>query len=358
MKKSISAKLVSQLALGVITALAFTNCASVEVPAAITEEAAIVAGFNSQSGLGAADYYGNVNITVPGFVRSESVLHDVKNDVYLVSNIVGNPPTAIDNNGFISRVSPNGQILNLKWIESGVGGVTLNSPKGMTIANGVLYVADVNLLRKFNAKTGAPLGAIAPELDAARPAKFLNDVTSDCYGNVYVTDIGFQVEPVTGFGESGRDAIYKISPRGQVSIVAQGNALLHHPNGIDVLPNGKLLVANYDPFMGNKDLFVIDQQGNKSAFATLPTGLLDGVVILKTGVLVTSWNGFSDATNKFGKVYFVKFNGGAITELYSGLENPADIGYDFKRNRLLLPELPEPDNRGTVYIRSFNQYQY
>ena len=67
-----------------------------------------------------------------GFSTPESVLHDAASDVYLVSNINGNP-LDVDGNGSISRVSFDGTVAQLKWIEGGANGVTLNAPKGMAI---------------------------------------------------------------------------------------------------------------------------------------------------------------------------------------------------------------------------------
>src|SRR6266513_545668 len=64
---------------------------------------------------------------VEGFLTPESVLHDPVQDIYFVSNINGGPTTK-DNNGFISRVRPDGAVENLKFIEGGHGGVTLNAP--------------------------------------------------------------------------------------------------------------------------------------------------------------------------------------------------------------------------------------
>jgi hypothetical protein len=287
-----------------------------------------------------------VNITLTGFDRPESMLHDVAADVYLVSNIT-NGPRDFDNTGFISRVSPAGTILDLKWIAGGVNGVTLNAPKGSTIANGVLYVADIDTLRRFDARTGAQLS------DVLVPgAIFLNDVTSDRNGIVYVTDIGFTTVPV--FGPSGADAVYKVTPRGKVSVVAAGNALLNHPNGIAVRPDGKLLVVTYDPFNGTRELFTLDRRGTKSGVITLPTGLLDGIVVLDCGdVLVSSWVDFSNATA--GVIYRVGRDG-TITQVASGFRNASDIGFDRRRNRLLIPELPDPGNGGQVDIRTLSRH--
>ena len=47
--------------------------------------------------------------TWEGFATPESVLYDVESDTYLVSNINGSP-LAVDNNGFIWRIAPEGEV--------------------------------------------------------------------------------------------------------------------------------------------------------------------------------------------------------------------------------------------------------
>src|SRR3569833_270153 len=81
------------------------------------------------------------SFVVTGFISPETVIHDPLTDVYLVSN-VGGPPVTV-NHGFISRVSPDGTILDLRWIQDGVNGVTLRGPKGLCLHRAELYVADV-----------------------------------------------------------------------------------------------------------------------------------------------------------------------------------------------------------------------
>lgn len=269
-----------------------------------------------------------INIANVGFETPESVLYDRGNDVYLVSNING-AGLAPDNNGFISRISPQGTIITLKWIEGGVNGVTLNAPKGSAIANGTLYVADINYLRKFNASTGQPTGSILfPN------ATFLNDVASDKHGNIYVSDIGFELNAAASDIEpSGTDAIYKVDANDAVSVVAQGNALLHHPNGLAVLQNGSLQVASYDPFDGTKEIYTISKQGARSNTIAMPAGLLDGVVVVeKRNLLVSSW--------ETGSIYQVSRKG-VITVIATNLVIPADIGYDTRRERILVPIFSE-----------------
>src|SRR2546428_1024569 len=79
---------------------------------------------------------------VEGFLTPESVLHDPVQDIYFVSNINGGPTTK-DNNGFISRGRPDGAVQNLKFIEGGHGGGTLNAPKGLALRGGTPRGADI-----------------------------------------------------------------------------------------------------------------------------------------------------------------------------------------------------------------------
>ena len=55
------------------------------------------------------------------------------------------------------RVSPEGELIDLKWIDGAAEGVTLNAPKGMVLVPTALYVADIDTIRMFDRVTGAPL---------------------------------------------------------------------------------------------------------------------------------------------------------------------------------------------------------
>src|SRR5258708_11109132 len=136
------------------------------------------------------------------FKTPESVLYDVAADVYLVSNINGTP-VAKDNNGFIPRVSPDGRVLALRFIEGGKNGATLNAPKGMGIHGDTLFVADIDAVRMFSRTTGAALGA-----RAVPGATFLNDLDVAPDGAVYFSDSGLKPD----FSSSGTHAVYRLHP--------------------------------------------------------------------------------------------------------------------------------------------------
>ncbi len=250
-----------------------------------------------------------------GLQTPESILYDRAADVYLVSNINGNP-TGVDGNGFISRVSPGGKVLSLKWIDGTKPGVTLNAPKGMAIVGSTLYVSDITAVRMFDRLGGKFKGSID-----IPGATFLNDLASSRDGSVYVSDSGLKPD----FSPSGTDAIYKIDSKGNVTAIAKSPDL-HSPNGVAVLPNGKVVVVT---FAKPGELYTLSANGQKENVRTLPAGQLDGVEILPDGAfLVSSWEA--------SVVYRVQRDGMAKV-VVKDVPSPADIGYDSRRNRVLIP---------------------
>jgi hypothetical protein len=243
----------------------------------------------------------------------ESVLHDTEQDVYFISNINGGLLDA-DNNGFITRVDAATMRVQLKWIEGGRSGVRLDAPKGMAIVGDSLYISDVSAVRKFDRRSGAPRG------DVALPgATLINDLTTDGT-NLYVSDTA--VKPAAGltFRRTGTDAIWKISDD-RATMIASG-ANLNEPNGIDFF-NGALWIVT---FRANELYRLSGSQ--KVDVRRLPHGQLDGLVHLDDGTpVVTSWIG--DA------IY--RGDGKSFTPVLKAIDAPADIGYDRKRKRLLVP---------------------
>jgi DNA-binding beta-propeller fold protein YncE len=273
---------------------------------------------NSQEAKGAAPADKGFVIQNVGLATPESVLHDAVADVYLVSNINGNP-TAADDNGFISRIAPDGSVLVLKWIEGGREGVALNAPKGSAIVGDVLYVADIDVVRKFDRKTGRALG----EVEIPR-ATFLNDLAAGPDGSVIVSDSGMAFTQNGGVKDTGTASVWRIDPDGAVTTLATGPSLMR-PNGVLVTPDRGLVVV---PFAGST-VMTIGKDGMVTKIAALPGGSLDGVVRVNDGrLLVSSWD---------ASAVFALDDAGKVTTLFTDLPAPADIGYDAKRNRLLVP---------------------
>ncbi|MBN2673002.1 MAG: SMP-30/gluconolactonase/LRE family protein, partial [Deltaproteobacteria bacterium] len=250
-----------------------------------------------------------------GFETPESVFYDGEHDVYLVSNIKGSPSSK-DGNGFVSRLQPDGTVIALHWISGTAADVTLNAPKGMAVSKGVLYVTDIDTVRMFDLQSGKPKGAV--DFDNV---SFLNDLSVDTDGNLYVSDTGFTLTD-SGMTPTHTDAIWRICDGKAEKLVADPQ--LHRPNGLLADRSGVWVVTN-----GGAELYHIDAQGKRAASVTLPAGGLDGIIRTESDeLLISSWE---------AKTVFRGDESGPFTPFITNVPSPADIGYDTKRNRLLIP---------------------
>lgn len=249
------------------------------------------------------------------FQAPETALWDEKTDTYLVSNINGGL-TALDDNGFISKVLPSGQIAELKWIDGGKRNITLNGPKGMVLTDQHLVVADVHTLRFFDRVTGEPVSEV-PIPDSY----MLNDPAVAADGTIYVTDTGTATAEHPG-------AIYRIS-NGQAQLIAKGTEY-DRPDGL--ITHGQDLLVT--PFAAHADtVYRLTMDGDREPFATVPKPKLDGLIELPDGsFIVTSWG---------GKEIYRLQQDGSVEIIASDIPSPAQIGFDQKRDRLLVPVLQE-----------------
>lgn len=264
-----------------------------------------------------------------GFRTPESVRYDADLDVFFVSNIDGNPSMQ-DNNGFISRVRADSTSSVSVLVRGGEGRVTLNAPKGMAIVGDTLWVADIDVLRGFNKRTGRRVAQI--ELRGFG-AGFLNDVTVGGDGALYVTDTGIRFDERGAMSPSGTARIFQIiaTPRRRraVTELARGDTLAR-PNGITWDPrDGKLIVV---PF-GGRELQAWRPGDTAPTVIGSGPGQYDGVEVLSDGrVLVSSW---ADSA------VHVLQDDRTLTPLVTGVSAPADFGIDTKRGVLALPRFTE-----------------
>ncbi len=107
----------------------------------------------------------------------ESVMYDKASHILYVANINGKP-TEKNNMGFISKISLDGKIVTLKWVDG------MNAPKGMGLKDNLLYVTDIDRIHVIDKNKDQ----ITKTHDVSG-AKFLNDIAIDSKGNVYITDM-------------------------------------------------------------------------------------------------------------------------------------------------------------------------
>lgn len=242
-------------------------------------------------------------IRVTGFATPESVLWDPRANVYLVSNISGGP-TDRDDDGFISRVEADGTISSLRWIDGKQEGIDLNAPTGSCLVDNMLLVVDIDQIRRFDRDNGTSKGSIViPE------AQNLNDLVCNDKGKAWVSDI-----------TSGK--IHEVSDvnvdQAKVIIEVEG------VNGLALDRENRL----WGIYAGNK-LFRLDAEHKRVDEQTLPSGGLDGLVVLDDGtLLVSSWEAKAILYGRPGEVFM---------PLFEDLGSPADIGYDAERKRVLIP---------------------
>ena len=246
---------------------------------------------------------------VDSFTGPEAVRYDPAQDVYFVSNFGDGNPGATDNNGFISRMRPDGSIERLRFIAGGANGVTLHAPRGMTIVGDTLWVADADAVRGFNRVTGAPVRSVSfSGIDVG----FLNDVAPAPDGTIYITD-------------TGKNRIYRVNNDAAIAIGDQG---LGAPNGItwDAM-NSRFIVV---PYGGGHAIRAWNTATNALIdVGTSSTGArFDGVEVLPGNrVLVASQ---ADSSLQL-------FETGTGRAIIKSSGPPADIAVDTRRNRVAIP---------------------
>lgn len=252
-----------------------------------------------------------------GFVNSEAARYDPVADHYLVTNL---GPRGEGNDGFISRVSPDGAIRALKWIEGGRDGTPLHEPLGLVIHGDEIFVADRDgetgqgAVRVFDRASGAYRRSIAVP-DAVR----LNDLAAAPDGTLYVTDSGSQTD---------EGALYVISPAGEVGVFVARGPETQRANGVAVTPDGLIVHGG----LTGRTLFFRDARGAIVRRQDLPTGRIDGIVALDDGALLV-------ASQEGHVVYLAAAVGGPVRAVAQDIPVPAAIGFDTRRSRLLTPQI-------------------
>ncbi len=232
------------------------------------------------------------NLKVP-----ESVLYDSREKTLYFSNIDGKP-TEKDGKGSIGKMSSNGMNVTVEWLTG------LNAPKGMGIFDNMLYVSDVDEVVAIDLKKASIVQRMPVE-----GAQFLNDITVDNKGGVFVSDMKTGIVHRI---ESGKSSVYLEKIEGVNGLLAVGEDLY-------ILAKGVLWKSGSD----KKPVKIAEGMDEST----------DGVMRTSSGdFIVSCWAGV---------IYYVKANGQVQQMLDTRPEksNTADIGFD-------------PDS-GTVFVPTF-----
>lgn len=255
-------------------------------------------------------------LQVTGLRHPQSFVSDPATGHYFISNMNG-AEAGQASSGFITKLDRDGKILALHFIRGGTGKTVLHTPKGLAVAQGVLYVADVDTLRGFDTKTGLPVAEVRLGPDGQAD---LADVAYDEPRNLlYVSD-------------TRANTIYRVDLARQhaVSVLAH-DPTLAGPRGLAVNPRtGRLVVVSWNK---GKILEVapdgaLTELVSNSFFSSRFQNL-DGVDFDTWGTLYVS-----DYTA--GKVWRMRADRhfDVIAEF---LPSPADISVDRQNHLILVP---------------------
>lgn len=249
-----------------------------------------------------------------GILHPESVLYSGEHGVFFVSNVASGNPVETKPVGYMSKISRDGKTVTAKWVTG------LHAPKGMTIVGDFIYVADVTRVQKISISKSKIVKTIN-----VKGSKFLNDITQDAAGNIYVTDMF-------------SDILYRIQ-KDKISKWIQ-DARINALNGLFTDGKEHLMSVRWGNDMDPKtwatktpgDMAVIPlAKPTDITNVTSVQGNLDGVAVDKGGNLwISDWmNGNIFMMNKKGETKKM-FNLGSGT---------ADLSIVKDQNLLVIPQM-------------------
>jgi sugar lactone lactonase YvrE len=228
----------------------------------------------------------------------ESVLADSKNNVLYVANIDGKPD-GVDGQGFISKLSADGKITNLKWVTG------LDAPKGLGVYKNNLYVADIHKVAVIDIAAGKVTSTVTVDNSV-----FLNDITVDEKGTVYVTD-------------SGTGKVHKIV-NGKAEVFFE-SADIKGTNGVLAAKDG-IYIVDFPTGV----FYKVDASKKLTKISTAGDGG-DGIVSVgKNEFIISCWH---------GQIFFIDATGKStlLLDTRDKKISSADVGYDEKTKTLYVP---------------------
>jgi len=212
----------------------------------------------------------------------------------------------------------------------------MDDPKGIVMMGGFLVTTDFRKIWKID-KEGKKEVLAGPDA-FPHPPLFLNDVALAPDGkSVLVTDMGARDKMADAEGKlwppDSEEAkalpavgrVYRITLDGKVTEVITANPEMPCPNGVDILADGTVRVAEF--FSGK----ILERDGEK--WKTIATGHRSADAIVHD-----SKGRFYVSEVKTGRVTRYEADGTGQTELGEGLESAADMIVDEKSGKLIIPD--------------------
>lgn len=227
----------------------------------------------------------------------ESVLvYQDKQDKYLFVSEIDGQGNVADGEGGIALLNTDGSYREHNWLRG------LNAPKGLGVYQGKLYVADLTELVIIDIAQKQVITKIT-----APDAVFLNDVTVDAHGVVYISD-------------TRKNRVYRY----------KDNELTNWLEDIEAA-NGLKAIGDELYIAANDRLLKVAANGNLTIVAKGFAERADGLEPVGNGnFIVTCWAGL---------VYYVYADGRIVELLDTRADklNTADIGWDEQTQTLYVP---------------------
>ncbi len=240
--------------------------------------------------------------TISGFVSPESVVQDAKGDIYVSEIGEFNK----DGDGKITRISIDGK---LSTFANG-----MDDPKGLIFIGKSLYVTDKN--RVLKVEPDGKWNVFGSTMAFPQTPIFLNDITSDESGNLYVSD--------SGNLKSG-GAIFKIAKDKKITLVLNENMPeILAPNGLWIFKNDL-----YEVDFSSGILYKINLKTKSISKVAEALGGGDGLVKSGDNFFVSDW--------KNGKIY--KVQGNKVSLFKDGFSAAADIALTYDKKSIITPDM-------------------
>lgn len=201
----------------------------------------------------------------------------------------------------------------------------LDDPKGLIIIGYDLYIADkTRVLRVALNQPTASAEVFLAATDFPKVPQFLNDLSADANGNLYISDSG----DILGTGKGG--AIYKVTPQHTLSLLLDGNLdeRILAPNGLLSDAKGEhLLLVDFTSGV----LYDYNLLTKKLDEVARGFGGGDGIVKQANGnIYVSDW--------KSGKLFRVDPQH-KVSLVKEGYQSAADIALTQDDHHLLVPDM-------------------